>query len=61
MNEVVAAKHFIKTLREAHGTYSLGFEGEHYSPTAKKLMSISSFLYDAKRKNPHDWSVISTA
>lgn len=58
--EVVSAKHFIKTLREAttirniyaHGTYSLGFEGGHYSPTVKKLMSISSFLYDAKRKNP---------
>jgi hypothetical protein len=57
--EVVAAKHFIKRLREAtsirntyaHGTYSLGFEGGHYSPTAKKLMTISSFLYDAKRKN----------
>ena len=58
--EVLAAKHFIKTLREAtavrntyaHGTYSLGFEGGRFSPTAKKLMSISSFLYDAKRKNP---------
>ncbi len=57
---VVAAKHFIATLKEAtairniyaHGTYSLGFEGGHYSPTAKKIMSISSFLYDAKRKNP---------
>jgi len=58
--EVVAAKHFIKILREAttirntyaHGTYSLGFEGGHYSPTAKKIMYISSFLYDAKRKTP---------
>ena len=58
--DVVAAKHFIKTLREAtgirntyaHGTYSLTFEGGDYSPTAKKIMIISSFLYDAKRKNP---------
>jgi hypothetical protein len=58
--QVVVAKHFIKTLREAsgirntyaHGTYSLSFEGGHYSPTAKKIMFISSFLYDAKRKNP---------
>lgn len=58
--EVIAAKHFTKTFREAttirntyaHGTYSLGFEGGHYSPTAKKIMYISSFLYDAKRKQP---------
>ena len=58
--EVIAAKHFMKTLREAttirnayaHGTYSLGFEGGRYSPTAKKIMYISSFLYDAKRKEP---------
>lgn len=55
--EVVAAKHFIPMLREstalrntyAHGTYSLGFEGGHYSPTAKKIMYVSSFLYDSKR------------
>lgn len=58
--QVVAARHFIKTMREAtgirntyaHGTYSLSFGGGHYSPTAKKIMFISSFLYDAKRKNP---------
>jgi hypothetical protein len=58
--QVIAAKHFVKTLREAtgirntyaHGTYSLSFEGGHYSPTAKKIVFISSFLYDAKRKNP---------
>jgi hypothetical protein len=58
--QVVAAKHFIKTLREAngirntyaHGTYSLSFEGGHFSPTAKKIMFINSFLYDAKRKGP---------
>lgn len=59
-DKVVAARHFIQVLREAtgirntyaHGTYSIGFEGGRYSPTAKKLMTISSFLYDAKRKNP---------
>lgn len=58
--QVVAARHFIKTMREstgirntyAHGTYSLSFEGGYYSRTAKKIMFISSFLYDAKRKNP---------
>ncbi len=46
--EVITAKHFTKTLREAtkirnnyaHGTYSIGFEGGHYSPTAKKIMLI---------------------
>lgn len=60
LKEIVAAQHFIKTLREAtairntyaHGTYSLGFEGGYYSSTAKKLMYISSFQYDAKRKEP---------
>ena len=49
--QVVAAKHFIKTLREAsgirntyaHGTYSLSFEGGHYSPTAKKRCSLVRF------------------
>lgn len=58
--QVIAAEHFIGTLKEAnkirntyaHGTYSLSFEGGHCSPTAKKIMFISSFLYDAKRKSP---------
>lgn len=35
-----------------HGTYSLNIEGSHCSPTAKKMMFIAPFLYDAKRKVP---------
>jgi hypothetical protein len=56
---VRAAKHFVAVLKEAteirnryaHGQYSLTFEGGSYSPTAKKIMIITSFLYDARRKN----------
>lgn len=56
----MTAKYFIASLREAtgirnayaHGTYSLGFVGGHYSPTAERVMMIRSYLYDSKRKKP---------
>lgn len=58
--QVMTAKYFIASLREAtrirnayaHGTYSLGFVGGHYSPTAERVMMITSYLYDSKRKKP---------
>jgi hypothetical protein len=52
------ARHFVVLLREAtdirnryaHGRYSLTFEGGRYSPTAKKIMSIDTSLFDAGKK-----------
>ena len=56
LKEVIAAKYFVKTFKEAsiirndyaHGKYSLTFEGA----TKEKTMIIKSFLYDAKRREP---------
>ena len=62
-SQVQTAKYFISALREAtrirnayaHGTYSLSFVGGDYSPTAERVITVTSYLYDAKRKKPESF------
>jgi len=60
---VIIAKYFASLLREAtkirnryaHGQYGLSYEGGVYSPTSKKIMRISTSLFDENRRSEETW------
>lgn len=51
--EVIAAQHFVKILREAT-TIRNNYAHGKYSIAKNNIMHVTSFIHDAKRKNPRE-------